>query len=187
MPKQSLRQLMLARRKALPATAGLSASRLVQQALIETGEFAEAGVVALYAPIHNEVETAQVLHAALSSTKVVLFPAICPGGLEFRSISNPASMRRGPFGILEPDAACPVHSPEEADLIVVPGVAFDLGGKRIGYGKGYYDNALHRLEGKGRLVGLCYDFQLVEEIEDEAHDVMMDLIITERRVIRPRD
>jgi 5-formyltetrahydrofolate cyclo-ligase len=159
----------------------------VQQALIETGEFAEARIVALYAPIHNEVETAQVLHAALASAKVVLFPAVCPGGLEFRRILNPAAMRRGHFGIPEPDAACPVHSPEEADLIVVPGVAFDLSGRRIGYGKGYYDNALHRLERKGRLVGFCYDFQLVEEIAGEPHDVRMDLIITERRVIRPRD
>lgn len=187
MPKRGLRQLMLARRKALPVTAWRSASWLAQQALIETGEFAAARTVALYAPIHNEVETAQVLHAALASAKVVLFPAVCPGGLEFRHISNPAAMQRGPFGIPEPDATCPVHSPEEADLIVIPGVAFDLDGERIGYGKGYYDKALHGLEGKGRLVGFCYDFQLVEEIGGEPHDVRMDLIITERRVIRPRD
>jgi len=178
---------MLARRKALPVTAGRSASWLVQQALIETAEFAEAQVVALYAPTHNEVETAQVLHAALASAKVVVFPAVCPGGLEFRRISNPAAMRRGPFGIPEPDAGCPVFSPAEADLIVIPGVAFDLCGKRIGYGKGFYDKALHGLEGRGRLVGFCYDFQLVEEIAGEPHDVRMDLIITERRVIRPRD
>jgi 5-formyltetrahydrofolate cyclo-ligase len=176
---------MLARRRALPVTAGRSASRFVQQAFIKTVEFTEARVVALYAPIHNEVETAQVLDAAVASAKVVLFPAVCPGGLEFRRISNPAIMRRGPFGIPEPDAACPVHSPEEADLIVVPGVAFDISGRRIGYGKGYYDKSLHRLEGKGRLVGFCYDFQLMEEIEGEPHDVKMDLIITERRVIRP--
>ena len=178
---------MLARRRALPATEGMSASRVVQQKLIETGEFAEARVVALYSPIHNEVETAQVLQAAVASAKVVLFPAVCSGGLEFRRISDPAVMRRGPFGIPEPDEACPVHSPDDADLIVVPGVAFDLCGRRIGYGKGYYDNALHRLEGKGRLIGFCYDFQVAEKIEGEPHDVRMDLIITERRVIRPRD
>src|SRR6185369_2819968 len=113
MPKRGLRQLMLARRKALPVTAWRSASLLAQQALIETGEFAAARTVALYAPIHNEVETAQVLHAALASAKVVLFPAVCPGGLEFRHISNLAAMQRGPFGIPEPDATCPVHCPEE--------------------------------------------------------------------------
>ena len=187
MPKRSLRQLMLARRRALLVTAGRSASQLVQQALIGTGAFAEARVLVLYAPIQNEVDTSQVLYAALASDKVVLFPAVCSGGLEFRRISSPDTMRQGPFGIPEPDAACPVHSPGDADIIVVPGVAFDISGRRIGYGKGYYDKALHRLEGMGKLVGFCYDFQLVEEIEGEAHDVMMDLIITERRVVCPRD
>lgn len=178
---------MLARRKALPATEARSASRLVQQALIASGEFAEARVVALYVPVHNEVETLEVMHAALASAKMVLFPAVCSGGLEFRRISNPSLLRRGAFSIPEPDAACPVHSPEEADLVVVPGVAFDMSGRRIGYGKGYYDKALHQLEGKGKLVGFCYDFQLVGEIAEEPHDVRMDMIITERRVIRPRD
>jgi 5-formyltetrahydrofolate cyclo-ligase len=95
-------------------------------------------------------------------------------------------LHRGAFSVPEPDGACSVHSPEEADLIVVPGVAFDLRGRRIGYGKGYYDRALHQLEGRGRLVGFCYDFQVVDEIAAECHDVMMDLIVTERRVINPR-
>ena len=151
-----------------------------------TGEFAEARVVALYAPIHNEVDTAEVMQAALASTKIVLFPAICHNGLEFRRITNSSVLRRGAFNILEPDATCPVHSPEEADLIVVPGVTFDICGRRIGYGKGYYDKSLHQLEGKGRMVGFCYDFQLVDEIADDPHDVKMDMIITERRTISLR-
>jgi len=74
---------------------------------------------------------------------------------------------------------------EDADIFVVPGIAFDLQGHRIGYGKGYYDKALHRLEGQGKLVGLCYDFQLVDRIAGEPHDVKMDLILSEKRVVRP--
>ncbi len=151
-----------------------------------TGAFAKARVVALYAPIHNEVNTVEVMQAALASTKIVLFPVVCHRSLEFRRITNPSVLRRGAFNILEPDETCPVHSPEEADLIVVPGVSFDVSGRRIGYGKGYYDNALHQLEGKGRFVGFCYDFQLVDEIADEPHDVKMDMIITERRTISLR-
>jgi 5-formyltetrahydrofolate cyclo-ligase len=187
MPKKSLRQPMLARRRALAETEARSAGLLAQQALIASREFAEARVVGLYAPVHNEVETAEVMRAALAAAKLVLFPAVCSGGLEFRRIYDPCMLRRGAFSIPEPDATCPVHSPAEADLIVIPGVAFDLSGRRIGYGKGYYDRALHQLEGKGRLVGFCYDFQLVGEIPGEPHDVRMDLIITERRVIRPLD
>jgi 5-formyltetrahydrofolate cyclo-ligase len=174
---------MLARRSSLPVTEVKTASTLVQHAFIMTVEFAEANVVSLYAPIHNEVDTAEVMHAALASAKILLFPAVCHRGLEFRRITNPSVLRIGAFNILEPDATCPVHSPEEADLIVVPGVAFDVCGRRIGYGKGYYDKSLHQLEGKGRMVGFCYDFQLLDEIEEEPHDVKMDMIITERRTI----
>jgi 5-formyltetrahydrofolate cyclo-ligase len=177
---------MLVRRRALAETEAWSASLLAQQALIATREFAEARVVGLYASVYNEVETAEVMHAALASAKMVLFPAVCHGGLEFRRICDSSMLHRGAFNIPEPDSACPVHSPGEADLIVIPGVAFDMSGRRIGYGKGYYDRALHQLEGKGRLVGLCYDFQVVGEIPGEPHDVRMDIIITERRVIRLR-
>jgi 5-formyltetrahydrofolate cyclo-ligase len=177
---------MLARRRALADTEARPAGLLAQQALIATREFAEARVIGLYAPVHNEVETAEVMRAALASAKVVLFPAVCPGGLEFRRINDPGMLRRGAFSIPEPDAACPVHSPGEADIILIPGVAFDVSGRRIGYGKGYYDRALHQLEGKGRLVGFCYDFQIVGEIPGEPHDVRMDMIVTERRVIRLR-
>jgi 5-formyltetrahydrofolate cyclo-ligase len=175
---------MLARRRALADTETRPAGLLAQQALIATREFAEARVIGLYAPVHNEVETAEVMWAALASAKIVLFPVVCPEGLEFRQIDDPDMLRKGAFSIPEPDVACPIHSPGEADIIVIPGVAFDLSGRRIGYGKGYYDRALHQLEGKGRLVGLCYDFQIVGEIPGEPHDVRMDMIITERRVIR---
>jgi 5-formyltetrahydrofolate cyclo-ligase len=186
MLKKSLRQPMLARRRALAETEVRSAGLLAQQALLATREFVEARAVGLYAPVHNEVETAEVMFAALASAKIVLFPAVCSGGLEFRRICDPGMLHKGAFSIPEPDAACPVHSPGEADLILIPGVAFDMCGRRIGYGKGYYDHALHQLEGKGRLVGLCYDFQIVGEIPVEPHDVRMDMIISERRVIRLR-
>ncbi len=187
MPKGSIRQTILARRRALGADEKRSTSLLAQRALIGTREFAAARIIGLYAPVHNEVETAEVMREALASGKTVLFPTVCSGGLEFRKVADPSELRKGAFGIPEPCPLCPVHSPEEADLIVVPGVAFDIDGRRIGYGKGYYDRALHHLEGNGRLVGLCYDFQVIQEIPGEPHDVRMDMIITERRVIRPPD
>jgi 5-formyltetrahydrofolate cyclo-ligase len=186
MPKQGLRQAILAERRALSPAEATALSRLIQQAFIASGEFAGARVVAIYAPIHNEVDTSEVMHAALDSSKVLLFPAVRPDGLELRKISGPGELRKGAFGIPEPAAECPVHSPEDADLIVIPGIAFDICGTRIGYGKGYYDRTLHHLEGKGKLVGFCYDFQLLERIAGEPHDVRMDMIITERRLIRLR-
>jgi len=186
MPKQGLRQAILAERRALSVSEVTELSHLVQQAFITTGEFAKARVVAIYAPIHNEVDTSEVMNTALMSAKVLLFPAVCHNGLELRRISVPGELHKGAFGIPEPAAECPVHSPGGADLIVIPGIAFDICGIRIGYGKGYYDRTLHHLEGKGKLVGFCYDFQLLERIAGEPHDVRMDMIITERRIIRLR-
>ncbi len=187
MPKKSIRQLLLARRRALPPAEASAAGSLIQRTLIATREFAEARLVALYAPIHNEVETEEVAHAALAAGKQVLFPAVSGNRLDFRQVADPRQqLHKGAYGILEPDATSPARLPEEAGLVIVPGVAFDVNGRRIGYGKGYYDQALHHLEGKGRLVAFCYDFQIVAEIPAEPHDVRMDMIITELRVIRPR-
>ena len=186
MPKQGPRQAILAERMALSVSEATALSRLVQQAFIATGEFAKARVLAIYAPIHNEVDTSEVMNTALMSAKVLLFPAVCHNGLELRRISEPGELRKGAYGILEPTPECPAHPPGEADLIVIPGIAYDICGGRIGYGKGYYDRTLHTLEGTGKLVGFCYDFQLLERIAGEPHDVRMDIIITERRIIRLR-
>jgi 5-formyltetrahydrofolate cyclo-ligase len=159
----------------------------VEEAFINSAEFAVARVVALYAAINNEIDTSDLLLAALSLNKEVLYPVVAGEELLFRLVTTPTSLSPGAFGILEPAACCAEYSPSEADLVVVPGVAFDLNGRRIGYGKGYYDRALHQLEGEGRLVGFCHDFQLLDEIVEEPHDVKLDMIITEKRVVRPRD
>lgn len=187
MPKRKLRQSMLARRKQLSVMEAGTASRVIQKVFTASAEFKAARMVGLYAPIHNEVDTEDVLIEALASSRTVFYPVVCDEKLEFRRVSAPGMLHAGAFGIPEPDGSCQVLDPREADLIVIPGIAFDVTGKRIGYGKGYYDRSLHHLEGRGKLVGFCYDFQLVEAIAGEPHDVTMDLLITEKRVIRPRD
>lgn len=187
MPKKSLRRQMLEKRKSLSPREGEQAGLLVQRAFLASAEFAGAQVLALYAPIQREVGTEKVALAALSAGKAVLYPAVSGDSLVFRRVADVAELRKGAFGIGEPDAANEPFVPSAADVIVIPGVAFDLKGHRIGYGKGYYDRALHTLEGKGRLVGFCYEFQLVDEIAGEPHDVRVDKIITEKRIIRCRD
>lgn len=186
MPKKTLRQSMLLRRSQLSASDVRSASRTIQARFIELPAFAGAGLLGLYAPIRNEVATSLVMQTALSMGKTVHYPAVSGAELEFRVVKELTSLQEGVFGILEPDTRCSVKDPTEFDLVVVPGVAFDLQGNRIGYGKGYYDKVLHHMEGSGKLVAFCYDFQLVEEIAGEPHDVLMDMIITEKRVIFTR-
>ncbi|AJE04901.1 5-formyltetrahydrofolate cyclo-ligase [Geobacter pickeringii] len=185
MPKRAIRQLLLARRKLLPVIEAQCAARRAQQALIATPEFVLARRVILYSPIHGEVDTREIMEASWSAGKDVFLPAVCGEDLRFIRVASEGDFKKGAFGILEPCQTGEALPPGRADIIVLPGVAFDLFGRRIGYGKGYYDRALHCLEGTGRLFGFCYDFQLVDEIAGEPHDVAVDVVITERRMIRP--
>ncbi|MBI1920788.1 MAG: 5-formyltetrahydrofolate cyclo-ligase [Geobacter sp.] len=185
MPKRTLRRLLLERRRSLTREECLAASRVIQETFIRNAAFESAGAIALYAPIHGEVDTASVAVAALGARKTVAFPVVAGDNMVFRTITSLDELEQGAFGIMEPPLRNEALSPDTFDLIVLPGVAFDLRGNRIGYGKGYYDRLLHPLEGKGRLVGFCHDFQLVDSIAGEPHDVRLDLVITEKRVIRP--
>lgn len=125
------------------------------------------------------------MEVSWSAGKEVFLPAVCGEELRFIRVASERDFKKGTFGILEPCLTGEALPSDLADIIVLPGVAFDLSGRRIGYGKGFYDRALHRLEGMGRLVGFCYDFQLVDEIAGEPHDVAVDMVITDRRMIRP--
>jgi 5-formyltetrahydrofolate cyclo-ligase len=184
MPKRSLRQQILARRRALSHDQWLESSRSAQQLLMSLEQFARAGCVALYAPTHNETDTAGILEAAFAAGKKVLYPAVCGDRIVFRQVEGLQSLAQGTFGILEP---CPtgidLHA-DEPDLIVVPGVAFDLSGHRIGYGKGYYDRFLQHPGRTAHLVGLCHDFQLIgEAIPAEVHDIRMEIVVSDRRIV----
>jgi 5-formyltetrahydrofolate cyclo-ligase len=130
------------------------------------------------------VDTKIIMQHAWDDGKCIAFPAVVGHTLSFHEVPALSVLREGAFGILEPCPTCRSFSTEEIDVFLLPGVAFDLSGYRVGYGKGYYDKTLHRLENLGRLVGLCYDFQLVTEIVGEPHDVRMDVIITEKRIVR---
>jgi 5-formyltetrahydrofolate cyclo-ligase len=185
MPKRTLRRSMLAHRKSLSPEEFRSASLLIQNTLLETENFKRAGSVVVYSPIHYEVDTALIVSSALACSKKVAFPVVVGHKLIFREVSDVSALAKGAFGILEPSATGPLFDVEDADMLIVPGVAFDLNGHRLGFGKGYYDKTIHRLEGHGKLVGLCYDFQLVDEILCESHDIKMDLIITDKRVVCP--
>jgi 5-formyltetrahydrofolate cyclo-ligase len=107
--------------------------------------------------------------------------------LRFHRAEAGAPLSSGPWGLLEPDAAWPEVPVEGIDVMIVPGLAFDAEGWRLGYGKGHYDEvaARARAAGRGLLIGLGYDFQVVERCPAHDGDVALDLIVTDRRVLRP--
>ena len=187
MPKRSLRSQLVAERRALRHHDWLASSRSAQRNLLLLKEYSSAGCIALYAPINQEVDTDEIFAAAFESGKRVLYPALCDKEIVFREVMGLDTLQEGAFGILEPRPTGIEHKADKADLIVVPGVAFDLSGHRIGYGKGYYDRFLKHPERKTHLVGLCHDFQVVDgAIPTDPHDIEMEIIITDRRIIHCR-
>ena len=185
MPKHSLRSQLLAQRRALCPDLWSSSSLAAQLNLLSLVEYAKAGCIALYAPVHNETDTGLILSSAFQAGKRVLYPAVCGPHMVFRSVERIEELREGAFGIMEPCSNGIDHQADEADLIVVPGVAFDMAGHRVGYGKGFYDRFLHHPDCRAYLVGLCHDFQLIDaEIPADAHDIPMGIVISDKRIIR---
>jgi 5-formyltetrahydrofolate cyclo-ligase len=185
--KADLREEVLKRRAALRFDEATRLGRLVQERLIALPEFIEARKIALYSGKANEAHTDIVLASALELQKEVSFPrvdaSIEHGGLVFLRVTDADELTPGPYGIKEPSGGGVKVDPSEFDLIVVPGIAFDAKGARIGYGKGYYDKALDGVECE--IVALAFDLQVLQrEIPTEAHDKNVSMIVTETRVIK---
>ena len=137
--------------------------------------------VMLYLNMRSEVETTGLLEGLLNSGKQVCAPVVDTQQLELipRRILNPRTeLVRHSYGMLEPSVACPIFPTEHLQLIVVPGIAFDCNGYRLGYGKGFYDRFLTKCP-HAIAIGLAYQMQLVEDTFPQAWDVPVQHIFTE--------
>ena len=137
--------------------------------------------VMLYLNIRSEVETTGLLEGLLDSGKPVCAPVVDTEQLELvpRRIQRPKTeLVRHPYGMLEPSETCPLFPTEQLQLIVVPGIAFDRRGYRLGYGKGFYDRFLTKCP-DAVAIGLAYEIQLVEDTFPQAWDVPVQHIFTE--------
>lgn len=181
MPKRSIRQTLLKQRRALTGAESRQCSQAAQQLLLETDAYRKASVVALYAPIHNEVLTDELFRSARQDGKKVCYPRVNEDLLEFSVVEKESDLVPATFGVAEPTGTDVVPL-EEIDLVVTPGVAFDRSGYRLGYGRGYYDRAFGSAR-QAVLAGLAYDFQIVDELPTEEHDVYLDLLVTSSNVL----
>lgn len=151
-------------------------------------EYAAAGCVMYYVDVRSEVKTRQQLPHALLESKRIVVPYCVDGELELFWLRSMDELSLGAYRILEPAPEWRSRperkiSVEELDLIMVPGVAFDARGGRMGHGFGYYDKLLEHARPDAPLVALAFDCQLFPEIPTQSHDVFMDKIITETQVI----
>jgi 5-formyltetrahydrofolate cyclo-ligase len=149
--------------------------------IVESAAFGAATHVVLYAARGVEVDPLLLEGAALTSGKAVYYPRATADGLEFLATRH-ADLRSGRFGIPEPAAGEPLMSDRTGVLFVVPGVAFDLSGSRLGRGTGYYDRALIRYPAAVR-IGLAYEFQLLPALPTSPADVPMHMIATDARLL----
>lgn len=187
--KHQLRGLMKKMRKEHPAKERQEKSCLICKKLIASPEFQRAKTILLYCPKADEVDTWAVITEALVQEKTVCLPRTDEKSREISAhrITGSEKLEKAAFGIFEPVAdESKAVAPEKIDLIIVPGVAFDVHGDRVGHGLGYYDKFLAAAKNALK-VAIAFDFQVVnEKIVCEAHDVTVDQIITEKRHIAVR-
>ena len=182
MPKRSIRSHFLAERKSRSSQICADSSSEIQRHFMCSGLFRDARCLALYSAIHNEVSTDEIVEHALDNDKSLVFPRVIGEELEFVVIESPSELVPGAFGVKEPKG-CSLVPVENIDLVVVPGVAFDKRGHRLGYGRGYYDRALTKCQSRCVKVGFAYDFQLVEKLPATDYDETLSVLITESQTL----
>ena len=173
MTKAEIRAKMAAEKKAAGAAALAVLSTGVVKMIREFPEFQKASAVGVYIPIAGEVDVSPLFAAGGKSFFIPAFD--CAAGV-YRMARWSENLRAGKFGIPEPER--PVFaSADEMDLILVPGIAFDGAGRRLGRGGGFYDRLLPLYTAP--CAGVCFNFQLMDSLPDETHDCRVEFIITE--------
>ncbi len=181
--KNKIREEMKQKRRNMTAEEAFEKSRTAQKIFLESEQYKKAKSVMLYLPLGNEVDTSSIIKAALYSGKNVLVPVTHSETFEISAykITEKTEFENGTFSVKEPKEKVEFDA-SKIDVVLVPGIAFDRFGGRVGFGKGCYDKFLKNM--KAVKIGFCYDFQLIRHIETDNNDVTMDYIITEKEFIR---
>jgi len=176
MEKKELRQIIRARKASYSKEQLEVMSVDVCRDIMQDGAWRAAGVVLLYHALPDEVNTELLIERAVFMGKTVLLPVVVGDDLELRVYEGDSSLSVGAFGIKEPTGPVfPVSEYDSINLAIVPGMAFDAYGNRLGRGKGYYDRLLPRLRNAMK-IGVCFPFQMVERVPSEVHDVKVEIL-----------
>lgn len=181
MNKKELRKHIISRRDEISVEDRKYKDKLIFNKTIELKEFINAKSIFIFVSFGSEVDTHEIIKHALTLGKKISIPLVNKESktMEAREISSLEDMKEGYYGILEPSENALVMNPGEIDLIIMPGVAFDLKGGRIGYGAGFYDKFLVKVPSATPKIALAYDMQRVEEVPMDTYDVKIDGVITE--------
>ena len=175
MDKKELRRVIRERKRAMTNADIEARSAALGKAFTESELYKKADTIYGYLPYNQEVRTVPMLEQALRDGKKVAVPKVFGDEMEFIYLTDLTQVEKGYAGIPEPVADSPIAHDEKA-LVLMPGLAFDAQGHRIGYGGGFYDKFLQR-EPEHPTLALCYEFQMLEHLETEAHDIPVDCVL----------
>jgi 5-formyltetrahydrofolate cyclo-ligase len=188
--KKQIRQEILRLRSSLSDEEVADKSKEIFRKLLEMEIYLNSKIIMCYMDFRNEVATREFIKTSFLKGKRIILPLIDKDGKDKKNIipceikDLDSDLEKGVLGILEPKKECKrLLNPEDIDLIVVPGIAFDILKNRIGYGAGYYDRFLKTTREDCLKVGVAFELQILDKINTQEHDVPLNAIITEKRVI----
>ena len=183
--KHSLRKSIRRTLAAMPRDVGAAKSRTACEALLATEEFQAAHVIMLYAPIPMEVDAEPIAHAAWQEGKSVLAPKVNwrREQMVAVAIASMDDLVPGRFGIREP-AGGEAWPADKIDFIIVPALAYDRRGNRLGRGGGFYDRFLAEAGCNAVTCGLAFDEQLVDQVPIHDNDIPVNMLVTDKEVLR---
>jgi 5-formyltetrahydrofolate cyclo-ligase len=183
--KTALRVTLLSQRSSLATETAKFWSHSIQARLLETSLFRSANAIALYSSVQNEAATEKIRDHSLRLGKRVVYPRLLPNrSVEFVEIESATELVPGKTGIAEPIGDRVLsHSADIDLLLIVPGVAFDLKGNRLGRGQAWYDRVIGRWGSRATPVGLAYEFQVIDSVPVDPWDEKVLFISTQSRFI----
>lgn len=184
--KAGIRKELLNKRDSIPPVVRRAKNRMICERLLSLDEFRNASVIFFFASFRTEVDTTEMIKASFSSGKRVLLPKVDKDrhGLLLFEIRDFGELAPGYMGIPEPPDSEKQMSITDADIVIIPGAGFDAAGNRIGYGGGYYDRLLSGLQKDIPVIAPAYEEQIVDSLPSEPHDSRVQMIVTDRRLIR---
>lgn len=187
MNKEEIREKILKKRLSLSSEEIKDKSHQIFLNLVKTTEFLNSQNIMFYVATRSEVQTEEMVKASLKMGKNIFVPIILPDCINLapsRLIDFDRELEKGKKGILEPKKEYHRLFPSEnIELIILPGIAFDLTGNRIGRGLGYYDNFLKKISPSTKLIALAFEMQIVKKVPAGKDDIPVHKIITEKRTI----
>ncbi len=181
--KEKIRKELLGLRRGFERKDLEEMSSKVRKNLESMPEFRKARTIFFYVSLEDEVETHSLIKDSIKKGKKVIIPYLDEKEIFLSELKDFKELEKGRFGVLEPKKESIRKADiSHADLIIVPGIAFTKQGHRLGFGKGYYDRLLVKSE--ALKAALCFSFQIIDEIPVEEHDIPVDVIVTEKEIIR---